>query len=202
MKNTINNPKDLSIITIVISLFSIIFFFISRFLIADYLIDEGQLFIIFGLIIASIGYGIFGNLIYFFELSLNKKHNIKRLNMMYFVFLVIQTLWSLIWFNSTTIFIMIIYIILIYFLWILFFNKRKKFLINPTKLFYIILIIYLIALISSLYLNYNESTYKSFKIKHIIANLSYVLVYLHIIPSTKYFSLYAEYKKKRGESNE
>ncbi len=202
MKKISNSPKDLAIITIVVSLFSITFFFVSRFLITDYLIEEGQLFIIFGLIIASIGYGIVGNLIYFSEIALNKKHNIKRLNMMYFVFLVIQMLWSLIWFNRTTIFIMIIYILLIYFLWILFFNTNKKFLINPTKLFYNILIIYLIALIFTVYLNYNESLYKEFGIKHIVANLSYILVYLHIIPSTKYFSLYAEYKKKRGENNE
>lgn len=202
MNNLINSPKNLSIITIVVSLFSITFFFISRFLIADYLIKEDQLFIIFGFIIASIGYGIVGNLIYFSGLALNKKHNIKKLNMMYFVFLIIQMLWSLIWFNRITIFIMIIYIILIYFIWILFFDTGKKFLINPKKLFYIILIIYLIALIFTVYLNYNESLYKEFGIKHIVANLSYILVYLHIIPSTKYFSLYAEYKKKRGENNE
>lgn len=202
MKNLINNPKNLSIMTIVVSLISIILFFVSRLLIINYSMDESFLYIITGLIVAGAGFGIISNLIYFLRLTINKKHNMKKLNVMYFIFLIIQMLYSLLLFNGTTIFITIIDIILIYFLWILFFKDKQRFLISPNKLFYIVVFIYLIAIISSQYLSYDESLYKAYGIKHIIVNLSYILMYLNIIPSTRYFSLYAEYKMKRGESNE
>lgn len=202
MKNLINNPKNLSIMTIVVSLISIILFFISRLLIINYSMDDTFLYIITGLIVSGIGFGIFSNIIYFLKLTVNKKHNMKKLNIMYFIFLIIQMLYSLLLFNGTTIFIIIIDIILIYFLWILFFKKKQRFFINPKKLFYIVVLLYVIAIIFSQYLSYDESLYKVYGIKHIIVNLSYILMYLNIIPSTRYFSLYAEYKMKRGEDNE
>lgn len=201
MKNFINNPKNLSIMTIVVSLISIILFFISRFLIIYYSMDDTFLYIITGLIVSGIGFGIFSNIIYFLKLTVNKKHNMKKLNIMYFIFLIIQMLYSLLLFNGTTILIAIIDIILIYFLWILFFKDKQRFFINPKKIFYIVLLLYVIVIIFSQYLSYDESLYKVYGIKHIIVNLSYILMYLNIIPSTRYFSLYAEYKMKRGESN-
>lgn len=202
MKNLISNPKNLSIMTIVVSLISIILFFISRLLIINYSTEETFLYIITGLIVSGIGFGIISNIIYFLKLTVNKKYNMKKLNIMYFIFLIIQMLYSLLLFDGATIFIAIIDIILIYFLWILFFKDKQRFFINPKKIFYIVVLLYVIAIIFSQYLSYDESLYKVYGIKHIIVNLSYILMYLNIIPSTRYFSLYAEYKMKRGGSNE